>query len=259
MREAVKREGKEGLNIIGGDFNETNNKEDRRRDKGIKTKIVGKGRVLNIIESADYTDTHGPGGTMTNKMTTNEEKNLRTESRIDRIYAKGTTHLEVTDKTVIVPIGIATSHRMVITRMQTEHIPEENREQEEKKNGKKRVPNLQNQTTNRLEKLARKVTNKCKPREKEWLRALQEADKDVEKADKAAREIITTFLREAKNHLGIKGETFKTNKGKKAHKLMTELLRIREEIKQIIQGRANPKKNNRTKLFRRVKKVFQET
>ena len=67
------------------------------------------------------------------------------------------------------------------------------------------MPNFGKQTKNRLEKLSRIITNKCKPKHKEWIEALQRADEDVEAADKAAAEIISLFREQAKKHLG-KGE-----------------------------------------------------
>jgi hypothetical protein len=232
---------------------------DRRRDIGIKTQKAGTGRILNIIEGADYKDTHGIGGDMTFKAVVNKEKNLVTESRIDRIYAKGTTHMEILDSSVIIPYGIVTPHRLVMTRIRSEEAPHNMANRGEEKRDADKMPSFGKQTKNRMEQLARILTDKCKPRYRGWLEALQKADDNVEGADKAAEEIIGLLREQTKKRLGGGGGKYRSNKERKLKDNMTRLLEIREMIKRIIKGDTNILHKDKTRFFRKIKKTFLQT
>ena len=196
---------------------------------------------------------------MTFRAVVNKAENIGTESRIDRTYMKGRTHMEILDRSVMVPYGITTPHRLVVTRIRSEEAPGKKSEQKEQKQDPGKIPNFGKQSQNRLEKLARVITNKCKPKYREWMEALHRAGEDVTTADRAAEEIISLFREQARKHLGGGVQKYRSNKERKLREKMIGLLEIRETIKRIVKGDKAIARKDRARLFRKIKKTFQQT
>lgn len=103
------------LDIISGDFNETNEEDDRIRGEEIKSEKVGDGRVINKLFMAKFEDTHVNDKEMTHSQ---GKGGRRTDSRIDRIFIRTKKAFQISHRSVREVEGFTSDHKMVHTHIE---------------------------------------------------------------------------------------------------------------------------------------------